>query len=182
MSDFPPAVKDRADLVFSTVADASSPIAQAMLMVGSVPSSNVLGTANQVLYYPIIVKEICSILRYGWINGATVAGNVNMGIFDLTGTAVANSVLGSTAQSGVSAFQLSADLATPAVLRPGNYLLAFVSDSATSTFWKFGPTTQLMRISGCAQMASNFALGASTYATITNNSVVSCAAYATKVV
>lgn len=176
LADSPVTLLDRGDTILGVASDLSSPLAQTLLIMGTVPGSAVHGTANTAMYYPIIVKRPFKVLKYCWINGATVAGNVNMCITDSVGTVVTNSVVGSTVQAGISALQVSAALGTPPVLRPGNYMLAFVTSDATATFWRFGPTSQMMRVSGCQQMAANFALGNATFANPSVNHVCSCAA------
>ncbi len=181
MTEFPPFLLDDDTRAYSSFDARCCPAAMAMLMVGTVPASAVVGTANTVMYYPIVVRQPCRVLRYAWFNGATLNGNVNMCLTDINGIVVANSVLGSTLQAGASAIQVPTDLATPPVLKPGNYFLSFVTSSTTATFWRFAPGAVTMRTTGCQQMASNFALGNATFANPTINHIASCAAIVQKV-
>lgn len=178
MSDFPAGVADQSDLILSTYGIDSSPLAEFLLSIGSTPqASAAFGVANQVLYYPILVKSPLLLKQAFWYNGATLNLNVNMGIADINGVLVPGTMIpgagAGVAQAGASTLQ-SSTLAAATLVNPGNYFIAFSTSSATATFAKFGPGVANMRACGVQQMNSNFALGAATFATPNNNSVVIC--------
>lgn len=89
---------------------------------------------------PSVIDQI------SWANGATVAGNVTVGVYGplaTEGTALGAAVAvqsASTAQAGISAMQ-AIDL-TPTFLAPGRYYAAIEFDNVTATFLRHGSTTQ----------------------------------------
>jgi hypothetical protein len=94
------------------------------------PASTVWPNASRAYAYPLNLDRIYRVRRVFWYNGATVNGNVDLGIYDMESLKRLYST-GSVAQSGASAPQYtSVDL----VLQPGSYYLALVSSSATATF------------------------------------------------
>ena len=97
-----------------------------------VGASGAPGTVNTTLYVPLQVTETITIVKGWWVNGATVSGNVDIGLYPETGGAKIVS-LGSTAQSGTNTLQEGniADTVVP----PGRYLMALAWSSATATFF-----------------------------------------------
>src|SRR3972149_4026032 len=68
-----------------------------------VPASAVWPTANKALYVPFRIGKPVLVKKLFLINGATVSGNVDVGIYDAAGTRLISA--GSTAQAGASALQ-----------------------------------------------------------------------------
>jgi hypothetical protein len=81
------------------------------------------------LFAPVLIDNIRI------INGATVNGNVDVGVYRFDGTNyVRLASSGSVAQTGTSANQLI-PLTAGVTVQDGDYL-AFASDSATATVWR----------------------------------------------
>lgn len=126
--------------------------------LGETATSNpITGFANQTVYVPLVVQETVTIVKAWWINGNTVSGNVDIGLYPETGGAKVVS-LGSTAQSGASSIQEGniADTIVPA----GRYLMALGWSSATATFLSYSLTNEKARALGLAG-ESTFALPSS---------------------
>ena len=121
------------------------------------------GVANVAIYVPVNVSETITIVKCWWVNGGTVSGNIDLGLYPETGGAKLVT-LGSTAMSGANAVQEGniADTVVP----PGRYLMAMAWSSATATF--DGPSinsltaSRFMQTIGVAMQTSGaFALPAS---------------------
>lgn len=114
-----------------SVAGEGTPVGDAILSLGSTQTTAaVWPTALRAIYLPIMVPFPLTVYKMAWANGATVAGNVDVGIYDVNGARLVST--GMVAMAGVSVLQV-ADIADTALL-PGNYFLAMNSDSATATF------------------------------------------------
>lgn len=90
--------------------------------------------ANQAVFFPIGIPFWFNLRLFFWRNGATVAGNVDVGLYSIGGTKIAST--GSTAMSGASTSQSAAPSGGVLIIPPGAYYLAFVTNSATATFPK----------------------------------------------
>jgi len=93
-------------------------------------------TANVAVYIPFILSDWITVERCSWENGATVAGNVSVAIYDSQQNCLRDTV-GSFAEthvamSGASANQTRA-FTNNILLSPGLYYLGFSSDSSTAT-------------------------------------------------
>jgi hypothetical protein len=86
--------------------------------------------ALRVIYTPVVLQRPYTVTKAGWINGSTVAGNVDAGIYDENGNRLVST--GSTAMAGASTLQ-TVDI-TDTKVGPGVVFLAMVTDSATATF------------------------------------------------
>lgn len=95
------------------------------------PKSTAWGTASLAILVPVQITSGVTVKQMAWINGATVSGNVDIGIYDSTFNLLVS--LGSTAQSGTIAMQVG-DIADTA-LSAGTYYFALASSSATATFY-----------------------------------------------
>jgi hypothetical protein len=93
-------------------------------------NANVNLTASRAHYIPFIVRDRCTVYGSLWLNGSTISGNLDVGIYDYTAVRLVS--LGATAQAGASAVQYG-NLADT-TLDPGYYWMAFVADNATATF------------------------------------------------
>lgn len=115
---------------------------------------------NLALYIPFRVESPVTVVKITWTNGATVNGNLDVGIYDRYGNLLVNK--GSTAQSGTSAIQ-TADI-TDTLLNPGNYFMALCSNSATATFQRWSnPSAVYLR--GCGVQQEDRGASAPTLAT-----------------
>lgn len=88
------------------------------------------GTANRAVFIPFVIETPVTVQQVCWVNGATVNGSVDMGVYNPDGTLIVSA--GSTGQSGANSLQ-SVDV-TDTPLTPGTYFMAMASDSATGTY------------------------------------------------
>jgi hypothetical protein len=107
--------------------------------------------ANRALYVPFVLDVPALISKMGWENGATVNGNVDVGVLDAAGRKVASS--GSVAQAGASVYQ-AVSLLAAVWLDPGQYWLAMASSSATGTFRNMPLTAAYAQACGVQQQAT----------------------------
>jgi hypothetical protein len=121
------------------------------------PVSTAWATANLARVVPFVVPKPALVRKMFWANGATVAGNVDVGIYDESGSRVVS--MGSVAQAGVSVLQ-EVDIAD-VTLGVGRYYMALAASSAAATFLASAPPLQLCKGMGCAQQAAAFPLPAS---------------------
>lgn len=91
-------------------------------------------TANLAIFVPVMVTETITVTKLWIYNGATASGNVNMALYDSDFIQVANSEIGSTAQSGTNVLQ-EFDI-TDVELGPGLYYIAAVLDNTTGTVFR----------------------------------------------
>lgn len=122
------------------------------------PASVVWPSANLAVYIPFSLPWSYTVRRVFVGNGATLNGNIDIGIYNSAGARQYSS--GSTAQAGTSAIQYIT-LGSPLVLAAGTYFLAVASNSATATFQMAGtnmPTSG--RLAGLLQQATAFPLPA----------------------
>ena len=120
-------------------------------------ASAVWPSANMAIYQPVIVHVSTTVLQLAWANGATVSGNVDVGVYDSAFTRLVSS--GSTAQSGTSVPQFVN--ITDLYLAVGTYYLALACDNTTATFVRRTPTAPFGRTPmGNFEQASAFALPA----------------------
>lgn len=94
---------------------------------------------------PFVVWEPWTVKRLALVNGATVNGNWDIGIYSFDGATKVVST-GSTAQSGASAYQGVNVTAT--ILAPGRYWLAYGTDSATQTIFRWVPGSNWTPLTG----------------------------------
>ena len=118
-------------------------------------ASTVWPAANLAIYVPFRIAMPMIITQVFWANGATVNGNVDLGIYNADQTQRMSA--GTTAQSGVSTMQFvnTADHLLPA----GLYYMALASDSATATFLA-GTLASIQRgaMMGMAEQTTAFVL------------------------
>jgi hypothetical protein len=134
-------------------------------------SSSTWPTANTALFFPVRLSQARTYVKAWWLNGATAAGNVDVGIYTIAGT-TATRVVASTAvaQAGVSAMQVAGTFTTTTI-GPGLYYLAMACSLATATVWRAPIQVQFpARAAGCYQAATAHPLPASiTVVAFTNN-------------
>lgn len=129
--------------------------------------------ANRAIYMPVRIPVPGLVQQVWWENGATVSGNVDLGLYDHVGTRLFST--GSTAQAGTSAKQ-AVDVAD-VLVGPGLFYLALACSSATATMINYDPASTLMaKFAGLYTQASAFALPATaTFATPASGYVPYCA-------
>jgi hypothetical protein len=113
-----------------------------------------------VLPCPFVVRSIWA------FNGATAAGNIDLGVLSQDGSLIFS--IGTTAQAGTNAFQIVT--VTERVLSPGPYYFACVNSGSTGTFFRHTYGNAGKVVGGCLQAASQLPLTSNpTWATITDN-------------
>jgi hypothetical protein len=126
----------------------------ARLAAVSFQSVAVWPAQNRAIYVAVEVQNAITARNVFWINGATVNGHVDVGIYQADGSLLAS--CGSTAMSGASAIQSASITATD--LNPGRYWIAMASDSATATFRAAPAPKLLLEVCGVQEQATAFAL------------------------
>lgn len=128
------------------------------------------GTANMARFVPFHLDAPYLVNRVWWANGATVAGNVDCGIYSESGRLLAS--IGSTVMAGATTIQ-SAALGTPLLLMPGRYYMALASSSTTATFQSLNlPATYAGKVMGVAQQSAALPLPATfTLATLASPAI-----------
>lgn len=113
--------------------------------------------ANRAIFYPFLLHVPTVLTKLWCLNGNTVSGNLDIGIYDVAGTKLVST--GSTAQSGTSALQTVTITALP--LAPGTYYMAMAMDNTTGTLYRITtPTVNLAIGLGWFQQATAFPLPA----------------------
>lgn len=157
MSDWPPEILGYRGYGPLSTAGEGSPVADALAHAGQTFfTAAAWGTANTATYIPIIVGATTTVYRLAWINGATVNGNADAGLYDRNGNRLVS--VGGVAQTGASVPQVS-DIADT-VLTPGLYYMGMASDSATATFNHGGTTVSspLLRACGATTQVNAYPL------------------------
>lgn len=106
-------------------------------------SSATWPSANRAIYVPFQIPETATFQRAYSYNGATANGNIDIGIYDLSGTRLAST--GATAQSGTNAVQ-SIALTAAVTLTPGRYYMAMLGTSATGTVMSHAASVVYQRL------------------------------------
>ena len=130
---------------------------------GSTLVSQAWATANLALFVPFGISGRRTYVRAAVANAATINGNFDIGVYNLTGNRLFST--GTTAHAGASAMQ---KITINWTLDPGLYYLAMSCSSATATFIGDPPNSTATRSAGMKQMASAFVLPAT--ATLAANS------------
>lgn len=143
--------------VIWNLASASSPLSAQQKRTTPVTSSITWTTANLAVFCPFVVPYAVTAYQMAVENGATLNGNIDVGIYDVLANRLVSS--GSVAQAGASAIQ-TVDI-TNTLLEPGSYFMALVSDSTTATFFGSAAgdmTIQFLRSVGCQEQGTAFPL------------------------
>lgn len=109
-------------------------------IVREMTDANMLGSnastawplANRIYYYPFYVDDVTIVSKLGFLNGNTVSGNFEAGIYDAK-TLARLGTTGSTAQAGTSTAQITA-LTGDVTLNPGCYFAALTLNNTTGTY------------------------------------------------
>jgi hypothetical protein len=114
----------------------------------SAPASFAWTTANMVRFVPFYITEPIVVVKLLHYNGATAAGNNDIGIFDRSG----NKIIGGAnpAQAGTSAWQ-EHDI-TDTALNPGVYFVGLKNDGTTGTYFR-AASLPYARLAGCCSAA-----------------------------
>ncbi len=112
-------------------------------------------TTNVAIFIPFYVPGPFTVRSFWCFNGASVSGNVDLGVYGLDGSLIVST--GSTAQAGVSALQITT--VTAKLLMPGAYYMALACDNTTATFTRTATVPVLgLQSAGVTQAGSNFPL------------------------
>lgn len=99
---------------------------------GTAPSSGTFPTANKVFYCPVRTPCPLTVALFYAYNGATVSGNIEVGLYSIDGVRLATS--GSVAQAGTNGAQIF-DIADKFV-GEGVFYLAVSMDNTTGTLFR----------------------------------------------
>lgn len=122
--------------------------------VWGVPSSVVWPSANRAFFLPFRLSRPFVATLLWWLNGATVSGNVDCGIYSADGRRIVSA--GGVAQSGVTAIQ-TVDI-TDQLLVAGQYFLGLVLDNATGTIYRSTLSIPQGRAAGIFEQATAYPL------------------------
>ena len=128
--------------------------AEEMSLNGAAPASTAFPAANLALYIPFYVCAPGLAQGVFWQNGAAVAGNVEVALYDEDGNKIATS--GVVAASGTSVPQ-SVAFASPVLLTTGRYYLAVWASSGTQQFLAWGTSaaaTNVNRMFGIVEQTA----------------------------
>lgn len=108
-------------------------------------------TINAAIFVPFFCPCPLTFATMFWVNGLTVTGNVDVGVYNADGTLIVHS--GSTAASGASAIQLVT--VTSTTINAGNYYFAMAASSVSGTYYRtlIGQTLRT-KLAGLAQQSS----------------------------
>lgn len=155
MSDWTKDLVEIAPYACLTTVDENSQITPAAGALGSTfITPQAWQAVNLALYVPVLIRVPTTVYQMAWINGATLGGNVDVGIIDGSSKARLIST-GSTAQAGASALQV-VDVADT-LIPVGLHYLAMSLNSNTATVIRGSLSTAIMaRANGVAQQAAGF--------------------------
>jgi hypothetical protein len=123
--------------------------------------------AGTAYFFPIRIDAPHTYTKAWWVNGGTAAGNVDVGIYTLSGVTLTR-VVASTAvaQAGINNIQVATTFTTTTI-GPGLYYLAMACSLATATVWKTVPSTHVQKSAGTFQTAAAHPLPATATAAAT---------------
>lgn len=119
--------------------------------------SAVYPSANLAIYVPFVLRRQITVAQLFWYNGATVSGNVDVGVYTADGVRITST--GSTAQATINVVQ-SVNI-TDVTIGPGLFRMALAMDNATGTLFAVATTLlAFLKATGVTQQATAFALPA----------------------
>ena len=125
-------------------------------------SSGVSGawpTAALAYFFPVRLTRARTYVRAFWLNGATAAGTVDVGVYTIAGTTATRiASCGPQTQAGVSALQIFTP--TAFTIGPGLYYLAMSCSLGTATVWRSAGGSNAPFRPFCYQATSQSTLGA----------------------
>ena len=153
--DFPSALFTADTPGFLTTA--VSPVAEAQMQNNTAfNAAAAYPVVNKALFIPVLVDKIIIVKAMAVLNGATLNGNVDVGIYDEARNRIVSIGTG-VAQAGVSAVQTFN--ITDTTLTPGLYYLAMATNSNTATYFRAnGVIAESLRSCGMQEMATAYAL------------------------
>ena len=110
-------------------------------------TSTAWGTASLGLYIPVFLGVAARVFKMSTMNGATLGGNTDIGIYNERGTRLVSSA--PTAQAGISTIQ-TFDI-TDTLLAPGIYYLALANTTTTATYLCSPSAAIRLRACGCLE-------------------------------
>ena len=119
-------------------------------------SSSTWASANLAFFIPFRVLSLVVVNRLFVMNGTTVSGNIDVGIYSVDGVRLVSS--GSTAQAGTNSLQ-SFDV-SDITLIPGLYYFGLALDNTTGTTFSIQLGQITSKFSGLLQQTSAFPLPA----------------------
>jgi hypothetical protein len=127
-------------------------------------TSAVWPEANLAIYYPFSLSAAATVRQLFLLNGATVSGNIDLGIYAEDGTKLV--AKGSTAQAGTTNVQ-GLDI-TDSHVGPGRFYIGVALDNVTATTRRSNTTTvQIAAPLGILMQSTAFPLPATaTFATM----------------
>lgn len=140
----------------------------------SAPASTAWPTANLAMYVLILIRTQVTAKQIFLLNGATVSGSFDLGIYDDVGNRLYNT--GSQTQLGASLPQ-AVTIANGLILPRGRYYIGLALDNTTATVQRWTGGTGIGGLPpylGMGQQTGAFPLPATaTFAATTNNLVPS---------
>jgi hypothetical protein len=118
------------------------------------PASAGWSSGNRAIYIPFALPSPFVVRSIWCHNGATAAGNIDLGVLGLDGSLIFS--IGTTAQAGTNTFQIVT--VTERVLAPGAYYFACVASTSSSTFFRHTYGTAARLVGGILQAASQLPL------------------------
>lgn len=153
MADFPAQAQEY-NRVTITTASVESVGVEAVTAGFIFTSTAAWPAANQAIFVPFVVYTTLTAVKMFVANGATVSGNIDVGIFDTGGHRLVSA--GSSAQAGTSGLQVF-DV-TDTTLQPGSYYFGVAMDNTTGTLTSAAPAVGICSAFGLLSQASAFAL------------------------
>ena len=152
MSDFP-TMQDRSRTIIAS-SDLSAGSGHLMAAWGNGGSSAIWPVANRAIFVPILIHQPYIVQSMFTLNGATAAGNTDVGIYTEGGVLLVSS--GSTAQAGTTVAQ--SFNVTDTLLLPGVYYMACAKNDIVGTIFNIGVDVVLNRAMGVLSQSTAFAL------------------------
>jgi hypothetical protein len=149
-------------------------MADAMTAQGAaVAASAVYPTASLAIFVPFRLDQPRTYVKAWWQNGAAVAGNVDVGIYTLSGSTMTRVVASvAEAQATINVLQVAASFASTTI-GPGLYYMAMSATSATAQFQRAAPNAAVAtRILGIYQAATSSPLPSTATAVAATNAYV----------
>lgn len=101
---------------------------------------------NRIIYIPCRVRAPFSIVRFFWINGTAVGGNVQAGIYSVSGALLSSCP--STGQAVTNGSQGVAPTGGDYTVTPGVYYLAITLSTTAGRIWRLAPVAQSLKAYG----------------------------------
>lgn len=121
-----------------------------VLNSGLASASTAWPAAARTIHVPLVIDRTVTVTQMFAYNGATAAGNTNIGIYDFGGALLVS--MGATAQSGTSVIQVFNIADT--VLSAGQYFMGMSNSGTTGTYFRVAPGVTVLGLSNCSQSAT----------------------------